>query len=233
MYKANTLPKAAKAEHHALDRRGSAVVGHTPPIAPSANAQRQSAADKESDLVTVKDAEDYKNYLRNRENDDTDELSSLNKSDQKVLKLIMQDSNSRHSPTALKGQHGGGAGAGNPSAWTSNGGGSERGNFIENNTNSCVTVNDANFPQGASDAYHFNSGSAQMDYDTTQYGPASSPNELTSTALHGGMSYGGDSHSQRRVAEHSSNLEAHLYQNLNTNVKSDIPKSSIESYMPK
>ena len=46
------------------------------------------------------------------------------------------------------------------------------------------------------------------------------------------MSYGGDNHSQHRAAERSSNLDARPHQNLNTNIKSDIPKSSINNYIP-
>lgn len=231
------IPKSSMAATRALDKSGSAANAPTANAPPSGNARRHSALDKESDLITVKNAEDYKNYLRNREGGDTDELSSMNKFDQQ-LHLIMQDSNSRHSPAVLKGYGQStshrvpGAGAGNPSAWTSNAGGSERGQMIENNTNSCITVNDANFPQGANGAYHFNNGSANMDYNTTQYGQGSSQRELTSAAFRGAASYGGDTHSHHKAKQHRSNLDAGRYQDFNSNFKSDIPKASANKYKP-
>ena len=110
------------------------------------NGLRPTGPGRESDLVTVKNAEDYRNYLLKRENGDTEELSSIGKSDQRVLKLVMMESNGKPSPLEHKGQHGQGGCIGDPSPWNSNADGSQRCNLLDNKSNSCITVQDAVYP---------------------------------------------------------------------------------------
>lgn len=140
------------------------------------NAARPVGLDRESDLVTVKNADDYKSYLLKRENGDTEELSSIGKSDLRVLKLVMMESNGKASPLERKGQHGQGGCIGDPSPWNSNADGSQQCNLMDNKSNSCVTVQDAVYPNvHGSDVQNFNTSCEKLDSKLTSYAQCPSP----------------------------------------------------------